>query len=81
MRQYINGTKDFRLLSFVIYAIFDNYVCIDDIACQSNKSSVICRDKKSGYELKKLRGIGIPDLLVNLLLCHSFMKNIHFTVI
>ena len=40
-----NATKYFTVLSFVIYAIIDNHACIDYLACQSKKLSVICMDK------------------------------------
>ena len=40
-----NAMKYFRLLSCVMYTIIDNYVCIDYLACQSNKLSVICMEK------------------------------------
>ena len=35
----------------------------------------------SGKSSEKLLGIGIPYLLINLLSCHGFIKNINFTVI
>ena len=45
MKQDIkNGTKYLRVLSCLIYAIIGNYVCIDYLACQSKKLSVICMD-------------------------------------
>ena len=62
-----NATKYFRVSSCVIYIIIGNYVCIDDLACQSNKISVICMDKKYlGNSLKKFLSIRISDLLINL---------------
>ena len=55
------------MLSYVIYTTIENYLCIDDIAFQSKKLSVICMDRK--YLRKRfntLLGIGIPDFLMNL---------------
>ena len=40
-----NAMKDFRVLGCVIYDIIENDVCIDYLACQSNKLSAICLDK------------------------------------
>ena len=77
-----NAMKYFRLLSCVMYTIIDNYVCIDYLACQSNKLSVICMDRKYlGNSFNKFFGIGIPYLLMNLLSCHGLTKNISYTVI
>ena len=72
----------FRLLYCVIYAIIKNYVCINYIVFRYKKSSVICMDKKyvSNF-FNKFMGIGIPDLLMNLFMCHGFMKNINPTVV
>ena len=39
-----NTTGDFIVLSCVIYDIIKNYVCIDYIACQSRKLSVLCKN-------------------------------------
>ena len=44
--------------------------------------SVICMDRKYlGKNFKTFLGIGIPDLLMNLLSYHGFMKNINSSVI
>ena len=45
-KRHKNATKYFRLLSYVIYTIIDNYVCIDYLACQSKQRSEICIDRK-----------------------------------
>ena len=39
-------TKVFIVLSCVIYIIIENYVCIENIACQSKQLSDICIDRK-----------------------------------
>ena len=77
-----NTTKYFRELSCVIYTIIDNYVCINYLDFQPKTLSVICMDRKYfDKSFNKLLGIGIPDLLMNLLLCHGSMKNTNSTVI
>ena len=77
-----NAAKVFRVLSCVIYSIIENFVCIDYLAFKSKKISVICMDKKYlGNIFNKLLGIGMTDLLMNLLSFHGFTKNINSTVI
>ena len=65
------------MLICVIYSIIDNYVCIDYLACQSNKLSVMCMDKNINESVV----IVTPYFLMTLLSSHGFMKNIIFTVI
>ena len=65
----------FKVLSCVIHIFIENYVCIDYLACQSNQFCDICIDGnylEIGFN--KLLGIGIPDLLMDLLLCPGFTK-------
>ena len=74
--------KAFRVLSCVIYAIIENFVCIDYIYFKSKKLRVICMDTKYlGNGFNEFLGTGIPYLLMNLLQCHGFMNNINSTVI
>ena len=60
----------------------DNYVCIEYLSC---KSKTLC-DISSNPRFKEtilnlLIGIGIPELLLNLVFCHGFMKKLNSTVI
>ena len=70
--------KAFKVLSCVIYTIIGNYVCIDYSACEWKKLSEQPVDIGS-YD--KIFGIGIPDLLMNLMSCNIFIKNINPIVI
>ena len=45
-----SATEYFRVLSYVIYAIIENYVCIYYLACQIKELSVMCMKNKSGKE-------------------------------
>ena len=77
-----NPTKVYRVLSFVLYSVIENYVCIDYICCHSKKLSFISSAKifeETSYN--ELLGIGIPELLMNLISCHVFMKKTNSTVI
>ena len=63
------------VLSCVVYTIIDNYVYIDYLLCQSKTLSTI--SSKPTFEqisFNILICIGIPELLLNLLSCHGFMK-------
>ena len=68
------------MLSCVIYTIIDKYVCIDYLFTEKKKISdfkIACTGsrKHDGMDYNNLFGIGIPDLLINMLSCHGFLKN------
>ena len=69
----------FKVLSCIIYIIISNYVCIDYLGYQRK---IKCTTSWFCWELKTCKksydnvlGIGIPDLLMNLMSCHGFLKN------
>ena len=81
-----NTNKDFKVLSFVIFTIINNYVCIDYLSCESKKLSEIpvCSGgvlKHGNKSFDKILVIGIPDLVMKLLSCYAFLKKIHSFVI
>ena len=68
------------MLSSVIYTIIINYVCIDYLASESKQLIEIIVGSGGGYKHEgksydKILGIGITDLLMNLMSCHGFLKN------
>ena len=70
----------FKVLSCVIYTIIDKYVCIDYLGTEKKKKSDLkigctLSSKHDGMYYKKLFGIGIPDIFLNMLSCHGFLKN------
>ena len=74
--------KLYRLLSFFLYSLIDYYVCIDYLSCQSKTLSKISSKpifEKISYNV--FLGIGIPELLLNLVTCHGFVKKPNSTVI
>ena len=78
----INPMKVLRVLSRVLYSFIENYVCIDYLGCQYKKLSTICSDKIfSGMSYNSFLGIGIPEVLMNLISCHGFMKDTSSTVV
>ena len=72
----------YRVLSCVIYTLVDNYVFIDYLSCQSKilyYISINLSFKETSFNL--LLSIEIPELLLNLVSCHGFMKKSNSTVI
>ena len=41
----MNSTEVFRVLSYVVYSVIDNYVCIDYLGFQYKNLNIICSDK------------------------------------
>ena len=74
------------MLSCVIYTIISNYVCIEYLASESKTFIELLVDSGGGYKNEeksydKILGLGIPDLLMNLMSCHGFLKNKDLVVI
>ena len=71
----------YRVLSCVFNNLIDNYVCIEYMSCQSETLSAIsCNPKFMETIFNILLGIGISELLRNLVSCHGFMKKPNSTV-
>ena len=70
------------VLSFVLYYVIYNHVCIDYICCYSKTLSVISSGKMFGEEsYNGLLGIGIPEVLMKLVSCHGLTNKPNLTVI
>ena len=72
-----NKKKMFRVLSYVIYTIIRKYVCIDYLVSDKSKLSDLRLGVSGMYkhfdmDYENVLGIGIPDLLFNLLSCQGF---------
>ena len=72
--------KLFRVLSRVIYTNIDKYVFIyylstDKLKVSDLKIGCTGSSKHNGMDYNNLFGIGIPDLLLNMLSCHGCIKN------
>ena len=77
-----NPMKLFRVLSFILYFFIDNYFVIDFLCCQYTKLSIIFSDKIfADMSYNELIGIGIPEVLINLILCHVFTKKKKSTIV
>ena len=78
--------KAYIVLSFFIYTVIKNYVCIDYLAGKPKQLSGIPVDsggdpKNGDKSFDRILGIGIPDLLMNLIYCCGFLKSIYYVVI
>ena len=67
----------FRVLSFLIYKIISNYVCIVYLGSERNKLSYLRVVVGGSYKhldkkYDNVLGFGITDLLMNLLYCQGF---------
>ena len=72
----------YRVLSCVVYTLIYNYVCIDYMPCQSKTLSDILYNttfKDTSFDI--LLGIGIPELLMNLVSCHGLTKKPNSTIL
>ena len=80
-----NGEKPkkmYRVLICVLYSLMENYVCIGYLLCQSKTLGTISSNiifKRTSSNI--LIGIGIPELLLNLVSCHGLMKKLNSTII
>ena len=72
----------YMVLSCVVYTIIDIYVCIDYLSCKSKIISPFSsKPKIEQTSFNILLVIGIPELLLNLVSYHRFMKKQNSTVI
>ena len=67
----------FKVLSCVIYTIIDRYVCINYLGTEIKNLSKLrlgctLKTKHEGMEHNNLFGIGITDILLNMLSFHGF---------
>ena len=74
------------MLSCVIYTIIEKYVYIDYLVTEKLKISylkIVCTgsSKNNGMDYNNLFGIGIPDLLLNMLSCHGILNNNDYVII
>ena len=72
--------KVFKVLSCVLYTMIEKYVCIDYL-CTLNKIlselniGTTLLNKHDDQDNNNLFGIGIPDILMNMVSCHGFINN------
>ena len=72
-----NPKRVFKVSSCVIYTIIRNYVCIDYLDSESKELNELTVGSVGGFKHEeksydKILGIGIPDLLINLMCCRGF---------
>ena len=65
----------YRVLICVLYSIMENYFFIDYLSCQLKTFISISFNRIFGQtSFDLLLGIGIPEVLMNLVYCHGFME-------
>ena len=72
----------FKVLISIVYCIMDNFVCVDYICWQEKKLYVT--NKGQVFENRTyndVSGVGIPELLMNIIWCHVFLNNTNSDVI
>ena len=70
-----NAKIVYIVLSCVVYNLKENYVCIYFLSCQSKTLCDISSNppfNEPSFNL--ILGIGIPEMLLNLVSCHGLMK-------
>ena len=75
-----NPRKIFRVLSCVIYTIIYRYVCTDYLGTETKKISELrlgctLEKKHENMDYDNIFGIGITDILLNMLSCQGFLNN------
>ena len=72
----------YRVLNCVAYNLIYNYLYIDYMSYQSKPlSTILCNPTFKDKSFTILLGIGIPDLLLNLVSCRGFMKKPNSTAV
>ena len=75
-------TKAYKALSCVLYSVIEHYVCFDYLCFHFKTLSVTYSDKIfQEVSYNKLLGIGITELIMNLLSYHVLMKKPTLTVV
>ena len=70
------------MLNCVVYTLIENYSCVEYLPCQSKiLISTSWNPTFKDKSFNVLLGIGIPELLLNLVSFHGFMKKPNLTVI
>ena len=69
-----------KVIGVVIYNIIDEYICLDYLGLLQEKLSKH-DDKSKNAKFNNLSGLGIPDILMNIMSCHVFLKSSISTVI
>ena len=66
----------FEVLSSIVYFIMDNFVCVDYLCFSETKIHVTCKGQEfENRTYNDVSGIGINELLMNIISCHGFLNN------
>ena len=77
---YYNGTEVvYKVIGSVIYSYIDHFLCLEYLGILQQKLSAF--DKKFENKFNYFSGLGIPEILMNIMSCHFFSKLAISTVI
>ena len=65
-------TVVYKVIVSVIYSYVDTFICIDYMGILQHKLST--SDKKFKNNFNDFSGLGIPEILMNIMSCHGFQK-------
>ena len=70
----------YKVIGYVVFTAIDHLICFDSLGLLQDKLS------KHDNKFEKTRftnfsGLGIPDILMNIISCHGFSKSSIITVI
>ena len=74
------NTTTFKVMGSLIYCIMVKYLCVYFQCLQKVLPSLVHKVFEN-TSLNDISGIFIPELLINIMTCHSFVNNMNTTVI
>ena len=74
------NTLMYEVIGSVIYTNFDEYICLDDLVLIQENLSKHDNNFKN-IKFNDLSDLVIPDILMNIISCHGFVKYSISTVI
>ena len=70
----------FKVTEAVIYTIIDKYICLDHLVLLQGKLSKH-DDNFKNIKFNNMSGLGVPEILMNIVSCHGYVKSSISTVI
>ena len=72
----------FKVLSSIVYCIMYNLICVDYLCCTKTKLCIVSKGQLfENRTYNSVSGIGIPEILMNIISCRGFLNNTQSDVI